>query len=559
MKAEAALFKKHQINVNKLREEEEARQRDDLEKVEVWDPIESIIENSRAGYIALIRVMILADGTTQDEMMLAIKRGMELQTNSRTNIDTFELENSRRSRNRKALRIGPDRQKYQEAEEENMKVTGKKNRKATVESDDEAEEERRFTPKATVGSGDEASDDTDGAIATALTDLRIVDGSSPTGSKKTLDEKELLRQIKVISEFVLLRLIIANPSLLTTAMASPSIDAFLNNTVSVRNTDLRDLGLDLSRPSLKLMKSACLDYWVDEVMKGQDGGSQALVKAEMEKEGQPTTGTLPEKLKPERLALWRENRINVCGKWVYNPPPEFTLPRDGWSQFSILMTNCSLWDAISLCNSWNEFFDLNIFILNGYFSHWASPHESESLKHLRRLGLVSYAASSNAASATGYTQVGGRASGRAHKATEARNYLCANISRDEPGTWRFVNLIQTYKSRLVCYVKDCLTGQVICAPPDEEKWLIREKEGLGRMSRGKWVVRESFDRTFRAKIEGVRPWKLQFNGYLDIVVWHRHAGWQLEGLFVFLTEVCFYFSLLHAQLFLIRYEDIDNA
>lgn len=128
-----------------------------------------------------------------------------------------------------------------------------------------------------------------------------------------------------ISESVLLRLIIANPSILTTAIASPSIDDFFHNTTNVRNTDLRDLGLDLSCPSLKLMKSAYLDYWVAEAMKGQDN-------VESQDKGKRKDGTarsLLKKLHPDRLALWRDNKVKVCGKWVYNPPYEFTLPRDG--------------------------------------------------------------------------------------------------------------------------------------------------------------------------------------------------------------------------------------
>lgn len=75
----------------------------------------------------------------------------------------------------------------------------------------------------------------------------------------------------------------------------------------------------------------------------------------------------------------------------------------------------------------------------------------------------------------------------ADQAIEARNFSCAHISRDNPGSWRFVNLLQSCKARIVVYVKDCLTGQVICAPPEHEKWLIRFKEGAGKVDKRKWV------------------------------------------------------------------------
>lgn len=511
VKAEAALFKKHQMNVGKFREEEELRQRSELEKVDVWDPIESIIESTRAGYIALIKVMVLAEGTTQDEMVLAMERGLQLKTSARKQIDTFELENIKRSRDRKAMRIGPERKKYQDAEEERDKRMAAQRPKAKVESDDETDA------------------DVDG-MATVMAEFGL-----PNRSLISNTEGQE-HQVRVISEFVLLRLVIADPSLLVTAMASPSIDAFFRS--GVRNTDLRDLCLDLSRPSFKLMKNACLDYWVAEAMKGQDDGEgQALAKVGKGKgKGKKATGTPLPNLHPDRLALWRENKVKVCGKWIYNLPPKFTLPCQGWSQFSMMATNCSLWDAISICTSWNEFFELNILTLNGCLRNWSSAREPPSLQNLRRLGFVSYSQSSDAARATGSTQIGGRR-GRVHKATEARNYLCANVSR-EPGSWRFINLIQTYKSLVVVYVRDCLTGQVICAPPDEEKWLIRDKEGTGKLNKGKWVVRQSFDRAFRTKIEEIRPWKLQFNEYLDVVIWDRHPGWNVDNLHMFLIKVC---------------------
>lgn len=240
VKAEAALFKKHQMNVKKLREDEEEKHRSEHEKADVWDPIESIIEDSRAGYVALIKVFILAEGMNPEEINLAIERGLELKRSAGHKIDKLEMENLKRRRNRKALKIGPDRQKYKEAKKETREKRLAFN--ATVESDHESE-----------GEGSTAE------LSNGITDLTIANGNLLSGPNEEAKEG-LLEELKIISEFALLRFIIANPSLMTTAMASPSIEDFLNNTASVRNTDLRDLGLGLSRPSLKIMKSACLDF-----------------------------------------------------------------------------------------------------------------------------------------------------------------------------------------------------------------------------------------------------------------------------------------------------------
>lgn len=505
VRAEAALFKKHQMNVNGFREEEESRQNSELEKADVWDPIESVIQTTRAGYIALIRLLVLTESIDKDETLLALQRGLELKRNTQRQLEGFEVDNMKRSRNRKAMRIGLERR------EAAMMGAKKLALKATVENDADAGEKP-------------ATDDV----------RRLL-----SGTNREECEAEIISQAKSIQEFILLRLIISNPSLLPAAMASPSIDAFLHNTASVRNTDLRDLGLGLSCPSLKLAKSACLDYWFAVAIQDQDKiASQAVVKAEKgnEKEEQTIEGP-PQHLDLDRLALWKENKLKVCGKWIYNLPPEFTMPRSGWTQFSMMRSNCSLWDAISVCTSWLEFFDLNVLVMNGHFPNWFDATEPSLIRHLRVVGFVSYSELPNAAPATGSSQIGGRR-GRFHKATQARNCICAHISRDDPGSWRFVNLLQSYTARVIVYVKDCLTGQVICAPPEHEKWLVRDKEGTGKLNKGKWVVRCSYDRAFKSKVEESRPWKLQFNDYLDIVVWDRLPGWEVDGLRIFLTKVC---------------------
>lgn len=528
VKAEAALFQKHQMDVDKARKQEGLRARIELEKADVWDPIESIIEDTRAGYIALIKVMVLAEGTTQDELEQALQRGVELKPSTQRQLEMFQLANLKRSRNRKVTRMGPERGFYLAAEKEASEALGASVSKVN-----------RFAPKPTV-----ESDDDDDAMDPGVKDMASKLMAKILLAKSQFrhgDKIELNRQLRAISEFILLRLVIANPSLLAAAMMSPTIDTFLNSG-GVRNTDLRELGLDLSRSSPKVIKSACFDYWVAEATK--DVESQALVKVEKgEGEEKQTTGAPPFDLDLDHLALWKENKVKVCGKWIYNLPTEFALPCRGWYQFSMMAGNCSPWDAISICTSWNEFFDLNILALNGFLRNWFTALDHTMIQHLRQIGFVSYAESSNAARTTTTFRVGGRRR-RAYKVIEARNYVCANISRDDPGSWRFIKLLQSYTARVVVYVKDCLTGQVICAPPDSEKWMARYKEGNGKLNKGKWVVHQSFDRVFRATIEERRPWKLQFNGYLDIVVWDRHPGCEITSLHLFLTAVRCSFSFL---------------
>lgn len=102
---------------------------------------------------------------------------------------------------------------------------------------------------------------------------------------------EVVSHVKITQEFVLLRLIISNLSLLPAAMASLSIDVFLHNTASVRNTGLRDLGLRLSCPPLKLARSACLDYWFGVAIQDLDkiAAEKGKGKEEQKLEGLPVS------------------------------------------------------------------------------------------------------------------------------------------------------------------------------------------------------------------------------------------------------------------------------
>lgn len=517
VKAEAVLFQKHRMYVSELRKQEESRARIELEKVDVWDPIESIIESTRAGYIALIKILILAEGTTHDEMALGLQRELELKSSTQRQLEIFQLKNLKRSRNRKVVRMGPQRGFRLVVDKE---VVGKSVGRV----------DRALKPTVKSDSGDEIYFETDEVASKIMTEILLIKCQF-----RQEDVFEVQRQARAISEFILLRLVIANPSLLAAAMVSPTIDAFLHNSNCVRNTDLRELGLNLSHSSPKLIKSACFDYWVAEATKDVEG--QALTKVEKE-EGKErrTTAALLSELHPDRLALWEKNRVKVCGKWIYNLPAEFTLPCRGWYQFSMMAGNCSSWDAISICTSWNEFFDLNILALNGFLQNWFTSLDHSMIQHLRQIGFVSYAESSNAARAATFFQVGGRRR-RASKVVEARNYICANISREDPGSWRFIKFLQSYTARVVVYAKDCLTGQVICAPPDSEKWIFRYKEGNGNLNKRKWVVHQSFDRVFRTQIEEHRPWKLQFNDYIDVVVWDLHSGREIQSLHLFLVAV----------------------
>lgn len=545
--------------------------------------------------MALIRVLINAEGVEEKEAQLAMKRAKEINAaaggplGARRNDSKADkillhrqrqleasiankaaedpqnfqhhqshqegvMEELERRNKKRTGGVGSQKAKVEELEEEEprkkepaKKKSGKKGKKnrgsdkpttPTVESDQtetEKAEEDEIDPLDWDGIEDEDMK----ALIRSVTELII---NNQPGFYANLDKEDGLAkiraEIRAIHEYLVLRSIIASPSLLSAAILSPTIDAFLNDTVHVRNTDLRDLALELSRPSDESIRNACADYWAAAKMND----------LETPEDDEPPTTTQPVTPKPKgkgkgkgkkkggkkhkKLPTQTQeskggkmDRVKVCGRWIYNYPAETKMPRRGWFQFAIL-TGASLPTAASLCKSWQEFYELNILSVNGYFrglkNGWDSIAEPPPITHLRRIGFVPYSLSHNSVSASGFSQSTrhNRGAGRSHAATEARNYIAANMSRDDPRVKRFISLVQTHTAELIVYIRDCKTGEMIVEPPEEEKWIIRDKMGAGRLHRGKWTIRQPFDRTFKANLERDRLWK-SFRDCLDVVVWDR--------------------------------------
>lgn len=59
--------------------------------------------------------------------------------------------------------------------------------------------------------------------------------------------------------------------------------------------------------------------------------------------------------------------VKICGKHIYNYPSEKAVSRAGWLHFCILAKDSNLYDAIYLCRRWEEFWELNILSIFGYF------------------------------------------------------------------------------------------------------------------------------------------------------------------------------------------------
>ena len=78
---------------------------------------------------------------------------------------------------------------------------------------------------------------------------------------------------------------------------------------------------------------------------------------------------------------------------------------------------------------------------------------------------------------------------RTHAILEVRNFMCANIKRNDPVTRRFLQYLAMQTSKVLVLIRDAKTGKILTSPPDDELWLNRNKSGVGRASKNEWTVR----------------------------------------------------------------------
>jgi hypothetical protein len=128
---------------------------------------------------------------------------------------------------------------------------------------------------------------------------------------------------------------------------------------------------------------------------------------------------------------------------------------------------------------------------------------------------------------------------RAHAILEARNFICAHIKRDDPVSRRLIQYLSMQTHRLLLLVRDAETGRLLVKPPEEERWLLREKSGIGRASRNEWNVLKKIGPDFFEEMETHRDWRFSFKEYYDVYVWDYASGESFAGLFNIVQEVSF--------------------
>lgn len=85
---------------------------------------------------------------------------------------------------------------------------------------------------------------------------------------------------------------------------------------------------------------------------------------------------------------------------------------------------------------------------------------------------------------------------RSHYIREARNFICGHIKRNDAASRRLIQYLSMMTFELVILVRDAKSGKILVKPPKEERWLVREKIGLGRASKNEYEELVKVDAKF---------------------------------------------------------------
>ncbi|OQV00840.1 hypothetical protein CLAIMM_06285 [Cladophialophora immunda] len=391
----------------------------------------------------------------------------------------------------------------------------------------------------------------------------------------------VLEEIAEIKNYLFCRLLLGNAVLLPAAMKANSVHDLLADP-EVKTADLRDLCLRLEQPQLQEIRDACADF----CRKVDDNNACPDDELDEDEHSEKEDGMMDLKLRKKRHKhhlpkIWKSNRekairtaqpqasvalqemldqagfldekhgtrvdfgkideqgefqksnlrVKICGRYIYHYPYRGAMKRGGWLHFSIMAKECNLHEAVELCKSWDEFFELSVLTLYQYFPSpewllWAGDFVK---RQYLQVGFFPYfifnEASGLTASKRGRNQVGRRI----HASSEMRNFICAHMKRIDPVTRRFIQYTSMQTTRMLILVRDGKTGRIIVTPPEDDLWLVRSKHGYGRETRTEWETKRYVGPLFFEEMERFRSFSLGFDDYYDIYIWCTEPGtpWQM--------------------------------
>ncbi|KAF2136281.1 uncharacterized protein K452DRAFT_322524 [Aplosporella prunicola CBS 121167] len=550
VKQEAALFKRHwkevQVRLRELRaKEDEKRQAEFLDKAwqerkaldeesadEEWDPIDDVLEDERGSYIDLIKKFLW-----QETVMDAMEKSGQVEEPVKDVSSEAAPAEPAKSSESAALTKNARKKANQKAKKAAVvEAEGPKPKPGEVHIETAGEMRQRLREGVKVKHA--YGWHVQGSVENPP---ELADKTAPIPDDEI---NRLLEEISEIKQLLFCRILLSHAALLPAALRASSIEDFIKDE-EVTNTDLRDLALKMEQPDLQALRDACADLGRNDPEEDDDADKQVAPQAQTSVWRPMFNRLLPESWQSQRekeMPATRQRsmpdaagqdtvdfgqiddagqyrikriRVKVCGKWIYNYPSDKAMARGGWLHFSIIAKECSLFDAVELCKSWDEFFELNILSCYQYFpaSHWSL------------WGFIPYQQMSLSDKMTMHHQTGARSSARrSHKMFETRNFICANLKRNDPVSRRVIQYMALEASSMVLLVRDGKTGEFMVRPPESELWLMREKSGIGRATRNTWNVIKSVGPEFFEEMEKHRNWHFGFKDYYDVVIWDTEPG-----------------------------------
>ncbi|KAH9904801.1 hypothetical protein F4778DRAFT_789526 [Xylariomycetidae sp. FL2044] len=533
IKLEAAMFRRHlklmEESAERRRAKEKRRQQhidlkrafqkrltlDDMsdEALDEFDPIEDIVEDSRARYIDLILHFLWLDDETVAEQQ-------------EEKVDDFEAA-------AKALVEGHTPTSKPKTKN---KAKSKAKNKKKGDGSDPAGESSPVKPKpkpkpsassqlnaATGANGDSEPDkskiETRSQLRIRLRrgvdkDWSAMQGPLAIGTWQNpylthrkaapIPHQEIDSLTKEIAEIKLLlfcRLLLSHSSLLSIALQSNNIREFLDNP-EVGETDLRDLCLRLENPTVQDVRDACADLAREdgEPKEGNVPNPAAYPAAQPQDDypdpdedvdaheeiALPTYFTSMPEPQPRQEPM----KVIVCGRSIWNYASENAVSRDGWLQFSIMAKDTSLDEAIHLCRHWDEFSDLNILALWNFFpskrvvflttksfplpvSREGDPQTLIFQGFIPCWTSFDYGDEKIGSGSTASASDQGSCDYRTDSSLKQRNFILARMKRNDLVTRRFIQYCVMNTGDYLTLVRDGKTGRYITAPPEEERWLMK--------------------------------------------------------------------------------------
>lgn len=499
VKAEAQLYRENKAKVEELKRREREKNEEQIEKEEVWDPIEAYIEQQRLGYVALLRFLVQRTSKGMEEEKIALEHAREIQDaiNERQNAKLDSAINYTKSQDEM---IEERNQLLKEGHEKRFMIrpfTRAINRNALPETPERKEELDKLHAQPSAAEVFALDDMHDEAFKKVIRSMNILFDLERGASSYVLSEREssyqrMLAENTTIHELLLIRLIAKQTNLINIALKCKSLDEFLSNSKQVKNTDLRDLVLNLSKPTPLQMRHACADFHAEKDKNARKGV-----------------------------------RIKLCGRWVYRYESSQPMPREGWFQFA-LYSGCTYNQARELCNTWEEFRELEQLVLSNYFSGMRGGRENENdgtlTQMYRRIGLTPYGM--EVAFEEGLDRDDPK-----RRQMQTRAQIFCTMGRKDYNARRFLAWSKTFANDYIIWARDNLTNTIIVQPDEEDLWLARRR----RPKKGKdgkiWETTIKFNAAYKQSMEknDRRTWRPAFKDYIDVVIWDRIPGREYVG------------------------------